>query len=263
MTEPYVHALEARDLAFAYRPGQPVLAGVSLQAAPGKLLCLLGPNGSGKTTLLRCLMGSLRPQAGEILLDGRALPKHAARQLARLLAYVPQFPQSAFPFPVEQIVLMGRFAHGGALGLAGEQDLAVARQAMIMTETLGLAGRTLEELSGGEAQRVMIARALAQQPSVLLLDEPTSHLDIKAQLMIYRMMQRLARDWRMAVVCVSHDVNMAGRFADELLLMRDGQVVAAGPPATVIRQDILERTYGVAVELICAPGEQAPLVWVK
>ena len=248
------HVLEARDVAFAYHVGEPVLRGVSLTAAAGKLLCVLGPNGSGKTTLLRCLLGLLRPAGGQIVLDGQPLPRHSRRQLARLMAYVPQTPQSAFAFTVRELVLMGRLAHTGLLGLAGKQDLAVARQAMIMTGTEALAERTLEELSGGEAQCAMVARALAQQPSVMLLDEPTSHLDLRNQLVIHRMMQRLAHDWGMAVVCISHDVNLAARFADELVLMRAGQVIAAGAAAAVVRADLLEQTYDVKVELIPATG---------
>ena len=254
------HVLAAEGIAFEYRAGQPVLAGVSLAAAPGRLTCLLGPNGSGKTTLLKCLLGQLSPRAGRVLLDGRPVADHSPRELARLVAYVPQFPASAFRFTVRQIVLMGRFAHTGVLGLAGPRDLAVAREAMNMTQTLGFADRTLEELSGGEAQRVMIARALAQQPSVVLLDEPTSHLDIKNQLRIYEMMRRLAHDWPMAVVCVSHDVNVAARFADDLVLMRAGRVVATGPPREVIREDVLRETYDVEIDLVPAPPDDVPIV---
>jgi len=246
--------VEARQVVFAYRPGEPVLRGVSLIGRAGKFLCLLGPNGGGKTTLLRCLLGWLRPSGGQVLLDGRDLGDHSPRQLARLVAYVPQVPQSAFAFSVGEIVLMGRFSHAGLLGLAGEQDIAVARAAMQMTGVLDLAGRTLEELSGGQAQCAMIARALAQQPSVLLLDEPTSHLDLKNQLLIHRMMQRLAHDWGMAVVCVSHDVNLAARFADELALLSGGTMVAAGTPGEVVRRDVLERTYGVEIELVSSGG---------
>jgi len=259
MTEPK-HVLEAEGVEFEYRPQTPVLRNVSLIAAAGKLLCVLGPNGSGKTTLLRCLLGRLRPSAGAILLDGRPLKSHSPRGLARLLAYVPQIPRSAFAFTVRELVLMGRFAHTGLLGLTAEHDLAVARQAMIMTDTLRFADRGIEELSGGEAQRVMIARALAQQPQVALLDEPTSHLDIKNQLTIYQMMTRLAHEWGMAVVCVSHDVNLAGRFGDELVLMRDGQVLASGQPHEVIRRDVLGQAYDVSIDLIDAADSPVPLV---
>ena len=257
------HVLVASGVEFAYAAAQPVLRGADLTARPGRLTCLLGPNGSGKTTLLRCLLGQLRPSGGSIVVDGRNVGAYGPRQLARLIAYVPQFPTSAFAFTVRQIVLMGRFAHGGALGIAGRQDRAVAEEAMKMTQTLHLADRTLEELSGGEAQRVMIARALAQQPWIVLLDEPTSHLDLRNQLLIYRMMGRLAHDWGVAVVCVSHDINVASRFADELVLMRDGRVVAAGPPVETIRADVLEATYDVPVELLAAPDGGVPLVRAK
>ena len=253
------HMLQAREVTFEYRPSSPVLRGVSLSAAAGRLVCILGPNGSGKTTLLRCLLGALRPASGTILLDGGSLRGYSRRALARTMAYVPQFPTSAFAFTVEELVLMGRFAHTGLLGLAGQHDVAVARQAMIMTDTLAFADRTLEELSGGESQRVMIARALAQQPQVMLLDEPTSHLDVKNQLAIYRMMVRLAHEWPMAVVAVSHEVNLAARFADAMVLMRDGAVVASGAPAEVVRADVLRKTYDVEVELI-ETGAGVPVV---
>lgn len=258
MSEP--HAFEALDVSFAYGPGQEVLRGVSFRAAAGKLLCILGPNGSGKTTLLRCMLRQLHIDGGKLLLDGREIQKYSARQLARLLAYVPQTPLSAFAFNVQELVLMGRFAHTGALGLAGEQDLAVAKLAMQMTGTLAFASRTLEELSGGEAQCVMIARALAQQPSLMLLDEPTSHLDLKNQLMIHKMMQRLAHDWGMAVVCVSHEINQAAHFADELLLMRQGKVIAHGPPREVIRRETLQQLYDVQIDLFQPPGDEVPIV---
>ncbi|MFW6132919.1 MAG: ABC transporter ATP-binding protein [Planctomycetota bacterium] len=254
------HVIAARDLRFAYRGGQDVLCGAGLRAPAGRLVCVLGPNGSGKTTLLRCLLGRLRPRSGEIMLDGAPLASHAPRAVARLMAYVPQFPRAAFSFTARELVRMGRFAHTGLLGMAGRQDREVTRLAMEMTATGHLADRTLDELSGGEAQCVMIARALAQQPAVILLDEPTSHLDIRNQLAIYRMMQRLAGDWGMAVVCVSHDVNLAARFADELVLMREGRVVAAGPPREVIRRDVLGETYAVEVDLVETPDATVPLV---
>jgi iron complex transport system ATP-binding protein len=260
VSEPTGHILEASDLRFAYPGGPEVLRGVSFSAPAGRLVAVLGPNGSGKTTLLRCCQNRLTPQAGEVRLDGRPVSRYGARPLARLMAYVPQFPRAAFQFSVEEIVLMGRYAHTGLLGLVSERDRAVAREAMKMTGSLERAHRTLDELSGGEAQCVMIARALAQQPQVCLLDEPTSHLDIRNQLRIYEMMRRLAHEWNMAVVCVSHDVNLAGRFADQMLLMSDGALLADGPPAEVLRRDVLEQTYGVEVELMGADDGGAPTV---
>ena len=253
--------LIARGLHFAYQKGRDVLRGADLTARSGALLCVLGPNGSGKTTLLRCLLGRLKPRKGRILLANCPLGSYLPRQLARQLAYVPQFPSSAFDFTAGQIVRMGRLSHTGPLGLIGENDREVVRLAMQMTDTVEFADRSLMELSGGEAQRVMIARALAQQPSVLLLDEPTSHLDVRHQMTIYRMMTRLAHDWRMAVVCVSHDVNLAARFADELIVMKDGQVLADGPARDVVCPEVLSEAYDVRVALVDS-GDEMPMVRV-
>ncbi|MCD4823881.1 MAG: ABC transporter ATP-binding protein [Phycisphaerae bacterium] len=254
--------LTARGVEFAYPTGKPALRGIDITAERGQFVCLLGPNGCGKTTLLRCLMGRLKPQGGEILLDGRDVCKFPPRQLARRLAYVPQQPSCAFAMPVRDIVLTGRLAHAGTLGLAGREDIETAEVAMKITETLEFGSRALSELSGGEAQRVMIARALAQRPSLCLLDEPTSNLDIRHQMQIYRMLHKLAHEWSMAVVCVSHDINLAGRFADRLVLMRAGQVIADGTAAEVIVESTLARTYDVKVDLIPVEGS-VPVVRAK
>jgi iron complex transport system ATP-binding protein len=255
--------LKALNVQFGYRPDQPVLNGVDFQARQGTFTSILGPNGSGKTTLLRCLLGELEATDGEILLQGRPLSEFAPADLAQTLAYVPQFPQSAFTFTARQIAMMGRFAHQGVLGIPSDEDQKIVTLAMEMTDSAAFADRALGELSGGEAQRVMIARALAQQPGVLLLDEPTSHLDIRHQMTIYRMMQRLAHDWNIAVVCVSHDLNLASRFADELVVMKAGAVLAGGPPEQVINAEMLSRAYDVEIELIPRTGSALPIVQAK
>ncbi|MCK5114083.1 MAG: ABC transporter ATP-binding protein [Phycisphaerae bacterium] len=254
--------LSVNDLTFGYRPEVSVLRGVNLSADVGKLMCILGPNGSGKTTLLRCMLGRLHPTKGSVLLEQKPVHKFSARALANLMAYVPQQPASAFSIPVREIVLTARLPHLGVLGLAGQKDLEIAAAAMQMTDTLDFATRTIGELSGGEAQRVMIARAIAQQPSICLLDEPTSHLDIRNQMLIYGMMQRLGHDWNMGVICVSHDINLASRFADTLVLMRNGSVIAAGAPSEVITEDILRETYNVDIELIPVEGS-SPIARAK
>ncbi len=260
MSDSSAHILTASDVKFAYRTGQNVLDGVDLSASAGKVICVLGSNGSGKTTLLGCLLGQHRPDSGVIELDGKAIDGYSPRARAKLMAYVPQQPDAAFAFTAAEIVLAGRLSHTGMLGLTSVADRQIAQAAMEMTGTVGFADRMLDELSGGEAQCVMIARALAQQPAVMLLDEPTSHLDIANQLRIYRMMRRLADDWNMAVVCVSHDINLAARFADELVLMRDGRVVAGGTVSQVIDRDILSETYGVQIDLIEVPGRSVPII---
>jgi iron complex transport system ATP-binding protein len=253
-------AISARGLAFGYRSAEPVLRGIDLDANAGELVCLLGPNGGGKTTLLRCLLGLAVPSSGTVTLDGRPLAGLKPRERARRLAYVPQSPASAFAFTAREIVLMGRLSHLGVLGLAGAKDLEIVRAAMEMTGTEALAGRTLDELSGGEAQRVMIARALAQQPTILLLDEPTSHLDLRHQMSVTAMLRRVARDWPMAVLCVSHDLNVAARFADRLVLIAGGRVAADGPPDSVLRADLLREVYGIEVDLVPRPDPGPPLV---
>ncbi len=254
--------LSVNDLSFRYHPEITVLHGVNLSSEAGKLICVLGPNGSGKTTLLRCILGRLKPAQGSILLNEKPIHEFSSRALARKMGYVPQQPTSTFSIPVREIVLAGRLPHLGMLGLAGQKDLQIAAAAMQMTDTLDFANRTLGELSGGEAQRVMIARAIAQQPTICLLDEPTSHLDIRNQMLIYGMMQRLAHDWNMGVICVSHDINLAGRFADRLVLMRNGKIIATGTPDEVITEDILQETYSVDIELIPIDGS-SPMVRAK
>lgn len=251
--------LRARGLAFGYRPDARVLRGVDLALAPGVLTCALGPNGTGKTTLLRLLLGDLAPEAGEVLLEGRPVAAFSPRERARRVAYVPQAATSAFAFTVRELVGMGRWPHQGALGLPSFADREVVERALARTGSLPVAERTLAELSGGEAQCAMIARALAQQPRVLLLDEPTSHLDLRNQLLVLGLVRDLAREEGVAALCIAHDVNLAARFADRLCLLRDGRVLAEGPPADVLRADLLEACFGVAVDLV-DPGDGPPLV---
>ncbi len=249
-------ALEIRDLHFGYTAERPVLRGVDLDLPAGRVCTLLGPNGSGKTTLLRCLLGQHRPSAGRITLGGQPIEQLDARARARQLAYVPQLPSSAFAFTVRELVAMGRYAHQGSLGLASREDRDRVERALERTGTAVFAERTLSELSGGEAQCVMIARALAQQPRIMLLDEPTSHLDLRNQLLIVRLVQQLAREQDMAALVVGHDINLAARHSDSLALFRAGRVAATGAPDQVLKADLLRETYGVEVELI--PSSDGP-----
>lgn len=263
MTEPRHSAgptdapiLAARDVRFAYRADAPVLRGVDCSARPGRLLCILGPNGSGKTTLLRCMLGQLALDAGTVTLEDKPIRRYGGAALAKRLAYVPQSPLVAPGYTARQVVQIGRLAHLGAWGLLGRKDRRIVDDALERTQTEHLAGRRIEGLSGGEMQRVMIARALAQQPRVCLLDEATSHLDIRHQFGIYELLQRLAREDRMAVVCVSHDINLAARHADDLLLLRDGRPVAAGPTSQTFTAETLRATYDVTVEFLSASDGQ-------
>jgi len=246
---PYAGAayLAASDIVFAYGRGTPVLNGLSLAINRGRLVNVLGPNGSGKTTLLRILVGLLVPSMGEVHLAGVSLDRYPRGALARRVAYVPQDTHSALGFTVLETVLMGRSPHTGALGFENSGDWLAAREALRMTDTEPFAERGLDELSGGERQRVVIARALAQTPELILLDEPTAFLDIKHQHAIYGLLRRLVRERGMTVVCVSHDLNLAAAYGDDLILLDAGRVAAAGNPAQVLRPEILSPVYDTPV----------------
>jgi iron complex transport system ATP-binding protein len=238
--------LEAEDVSSGYgRRG--VLSGVSLALGRGELVGVIGPNGSGKTTLVRVLSGVLVPRSGSVRLDGRPLPEYSRRALARRLAVMPQDPTIEFPFTALEVVLMGRAPHLPPLGFPRATDLAVARQAMARLDLAGIDDRPLDRLSGGERQRVLLARALAQEPQVLLLDEPTTHLDLRHQTEIYEVVRALARERGTAVLSVLHDLNLAALYCDRLVLLAQGRVAGSGPPEAVLTPDALDRAYGVRV----------------
>jgi iron complex transport system ATP-binding protein len=243
--------LNVRDVSFAYarQDGPRVLDRVSLTVPAGKVLGLLGPNGSGKTTLLKLLAGVLRPDRGEITLDGRALDAWPRRELAKRIAVVPQETQTAFEYRVLDIVLMGRYPHLGMFELERADDVAVARQALDRTGTLPLEARHFGALSGGEKQRVVIAAALAQASDFLLLDEPTTALDVGYQLEIASLLRRLNAEHGMTMVISTHDLNLAAAICDEVVLLRAGQVLAHGNVEQVVTPDFIRRLYGVDADV--------------
>ena len=260
MSSEYI--LSATNVSFSYRKNEKVLNAVSMRISAGEFLCLLGSNGSGKTTLLRCLLGQLNPMSGQIYLDQKPLESFTRKKLATRIAYVPQQPVFSLEMRAIDVVLTGRFSHSSTLGFTGEDDLKIAMRSMELTETTDFANRPVCELSGGEAQRVMIARALTQQPTVMLLDEPTSHLDIKHQLTIYDLMKRLSHEQNMGIICVSHDVNLASKFADKAMLLNRGQVVASGEIENVITKENLEDCYDISVDLL-ETEQGAKLIYPK
>lgn len=239
--------VEIEDLAFGYT-GQPLLYGVQTRIERGEMVGLLGPNGSGKTTLLRLLSGLLRAQRGHILLDGRALASWGRRGIAQRVAVVPQELQVPFAFTVEQMVALGRTPYIRLFGTRTNHDHEIVREAMELAEVAVLAERIFNELSGGERQRVMVAMALAQQPHLLLLDEPTSHLDIKYQIEMLELVRRLNRETGVTVIAAMHDLNLAARYFPRLLLFQRG-IVADGGPAEVLEPCLLQRVYGVNVQV--------------
>lgn len=249
-----VPLVEIDDLAFGYT-NQPLLYGVRMSVWSGEMVGLLGPNGSGKTTLLRLLSGVLYPQQGRILLDGRELAAWGRRGTAQRVSVVPQELQVPFAFTVEQMVSLGRTPFINLLGTRTGRDREIVREAMQVAEVDLLAERIFNELSGGERQRVMIAMALAQQPRLLLLDEPTSHLDIKYQIEVLELVRRLNRETGVTVIAAMHDLNLAARYFPRLLLFQRG-IVADGGPAEVLEPRLLQRVYGVAVQVGVMPGAE-------
>jgi len=244
--------LEANALAFGF-PGRTVGHDVSFSLAAGEVMCVLGPNGGGKTTLFRTLLGLLPPHGGSIALQGDALKTLSRREIARRVGYVPQGQVSGFAYTVLEVVLMGRTAHLGAFGTPGERDRRVAARAL---ETLGiahLAERPVTQVSGGERQLALIARALAQEPRLLVMDEPTASLDFGNQVRVLQSVSSLAASG-ISILFASHDPDHAFLAAHRALLLAEGRVVALGAPAEVIRADTLERLYQVKVSVVPVGG---------
>ncbi|MBZ5638939.1 MAG: ABC transporter ATP-binding protein [Acidobacteriia bacterium] len=252
-------ALEFRSVRFAYREA-PVFDGLTLELAEGEIAAVLGPNGTGKTTLVRLASASLRPDAGTILLRGRELAVIPAAERAREVAVVPQESRPAFDFTAREVVRMGRAPHLGLLGLEGRHDNEVVDEAMRRTAVSGLSERPFLGLSGGERQRVILARALAQEPKLLLLDEPTAFLDLRHRLLLYDLLTRLNRETGLTLLIASHDLNLAGRFADRIVLLQSGAVAADGPPHEVLTPLNLRLVYGVRAEVRIDPATGRPLV---
>lgn len=249
--------LRTEHLSFAYG-AQPVLTDLDVAIPRGALLSIVGPNGSGKTTLVRLLAGLLRPKGGRVLLHGRDLHAIPPRELARQLAFVPQDLPSGLPFTVRQTVLMARAPHQGLLGLERTEDLDSLEQAMRCTGVADLHDRQLDQLSGGEHQRVFIARALCQEADIMLLDEPTAALDYAYQLQILELLERLCRERHLTVILVSHDLNLTSQFADRVLVLHAGRAVACGDPKDVLRRDVLENVYGCRFTIDTPHGSDRP-----
>jgi iron complex transport system ATP-binding protein len=260
--------VEFADVSFAYpRPERQretafSLTGISFTVEPGEVVGVIGPNSAGKTTLLRLLTRVVSAARGEVRLDGRPVARLPHAELARRVAVVPQDAPRPFPFTVEQLVLMGRYPHGPGRFFENADDRALARAAMAATSVLHLAALPLEQLSGGERQRAMLARALAQQPRLLVLDEPTSHLDLRYQAETAGIIRRVNRQRGMTVLLVSHDLNLAAEVCDRLLLLAGGRLVRIGSPADVLRRETLEDVFGCAVVVDLNPASGRPVVQV-
>ncbi len=236
--------------------GHPVVQELSLAAGEGEMLGLIGPNGAGKTTVLRTLAGLLSPWAGAVHVDGRDVRQVAAATRARSIGFVPQNETQAWPLAVEDIVALGRAPHRGWLLPLSPEDWAVVERALALTNLTALRKRPIDKLSGGERQRVVIARALAQEPRVLLLDEPTANLDIHHQIQLLDLVKRLVRGGALTAIIAIHDLALAARYCDRLILLHEGRGFAAGPPEAVLTPRNLREVFDVDAELYRDPGGQ-------
>jgi len=246
--------LAAEQLGFGYR-GRLVGSGVSLDIRNGEVLCLLGPNGGGKTTLMKTLLGLLPPIAGRVRLDGRDIAEMSRRELARIIGYVPQAHLAFFPFTVSDVVLMGRNAHIGLFAAPSRADRVVAERALATLGVAHLGERVYTEISGGERQLVLIARALAQEPRILIMDEPTASLDFGNQLRVLQQIAALARSG-IAVVFSTHDPDHVFLCGDRVALLHDGGMEAVGAPEAVVTAEALKRLYGVEVQVVELPDHE-------
>ncbi len=257
MNPPPIIALT--DVQFGYTPQAPsVFDALSLEIYPGTVTAVLGPNGAGKTTLLHLILGLLAPKSGKVLLAQRPRGAYAQQEIGRLVGVVSQDEYIPFNFTVEEYVLLGRAPHLQLLQTPGATDRAIARQALEQIAIQSLAARPIQSLSGGERQLVMIARALAQQPRILLLDEPTAHLDLSNKGHVLAIMRQLT-DAGVTVVFTTHEPDLAASVAGTIILMRQGEVLGAGPMETTLTSEALSKTYGVAVEVIEVEGRKIVL----
>ena len=249
--------LTIEDLVLAYGSREAV-HGVSFEIDTGEMVAIVGPNGSGKSTLLRGLSRLQKPERGRVLLGETDIRSLSPRQVARQLAILPQSPDGGLDLTVRELVYRGRFPHQGIMQRLTRADIEAVEWAMDAADVSWLAGRPLGSLSGGERQRAWVALALAQQPKVLLLDEPTSFLDISHQVEIMHLLRRLHREG-MTVVTVLHDLVLAGRFADRVIAVHQGRIAFDGPPLEVFEPRGLERVFGVPMVVLSDPDTGLPI----
>ena len=241
--------IQAREI-LADLGGAQILHGVSLEAKPGTLVGLIGPNGSGKSTLLKCIYRVLKPTGGAVYLDGRPLGEYSVRDSAKRVAVLAQHNYYNFEFSVQDVVLMGRAPHKGAMERDNAQDYAIVADALRTVGMDGFETRSFSTLSGGEQQRVILARALAQQTPCLILDEPTNHLDIKYQLELMDIVSRLDK----TVLCAVHDLNIASMYCERLYALKDGRVVVSGTPDEVITPEVIRDVYDMDARVLVDDG---------
>jgi len=251
--------INADNIKFSYT-AHPVMESVSFTIEEAQIAAIIGPNGSGKTTLLKIINGTLFPHAGQMLIDGRETRSWSRKEIARQVAIVPQETSVIFPFYAEEIVLMGRFPHFSRYRFEDKTDYRIVREAMEKTDTLQFAARRFDELSAGERQRVLIARALAQEPKILLLDESTVFLDLKHQAQFLALLRQLKDAQKLTVIFVTHDINLAAQNANRIILLDSGKIYAIGTPAEVITAANIKKVYDVEAGIDSNPYDGSPRV---
>jgi iron complex transport system ATP-binding protein len=244
--------LEIRNLDFAYR-NLNVLEDINFSATAGEFIAIIGPNGAGKSTLIKIMDGILRSKNAMVLLDGKSVERIPRKELAQIIAYLPQESKFAFAYTAREVVLMGRFPYLQGVWAYGADDIHIVHDVMNLMEIHRFKDRNFNELSGGEKQRVMIASALAQQPKIILLDEPTSALDLHHQIAIYQILRELQNDQNLTVIVVTHDINLAAQFCNRIILMGNGKIISDGKPEEVLKFKLLQETFGVKVYIDINP----------
>lgn len=240
--------IEVKEISVSY-DGFEVVSDVSFSAERGKIIFLLGANGAGKTTILKTLNGTLQTTKGEVLIEGKPLRKLTRREIAQKIAVVAQESETKFPITVLEFVLAGRFAHGAVFGWESEEDFMIALECMKLCDLEGYEHRLMNQLSGGERQRAVLARALATQAQILLLDEPTNNLDLAHQISIFRLVKDRCKNCLSTAVIVTHDINLASEFADEIVLLKKGKILAKGEPKKVLNEANLQEAFGAKILL--------------
>lgn len=245
--------LEVQNISINYGSKR-IVENFSIELPPGKIVALLGANGAGKTTVLKSLNGNLPTASGAILLDGKNINDYSRREIARKIAVIAQETETKFPVSVLEFVLAGRFAHGAAFGWETETDVQIALENLEKCDLSEYENRLMNELSGGERQRVVLARALTTRAEILLLDEPTANLDLAHQALLFRLIKERCEQDKNAAVVITHDLNLAAEFADEIVLLKNGAITAKGTPETVLTVENLQKVFNVKVLLDANPS---------
>lgn len=252
-------AITVDSLSYSYGNSS-VLSTISFKVEQGKFFTVIGPNGSGKSTLMKILAGILKFKKGKIAIAGKSIKEYSGKELARHIAYVPQAVSEEFPFTVEELVLLGRSPHQGMLGINSEKDLLIAEQAMDFTDTRVLSKKKIDRISGGERQRVFIARAICQQPEIMLLDEPASALDLAHQIRLMDLLERLKNKTGITIIMVSHDINLAAMYSDTIILIKNGKIINQGTAPEVIKPSILNDIFGCSFLVDTNPVLNCPRI---